>query len=107
MSVTAQLTDAQEQLVKSHSLLVLFGLPQVVDALGAEQMVFATQDLKAQLVPEYPETMNERRGAVFWDRWLGLTHEERCFILEMEALRSDTNLREAAITGNKENSLDK
>lgn len=107
MSGTAQLTDAQEQLVKSHSLLVLFGLPQVVDALGAKQMVFATQDLKAQLVPEHPETMNERRGAVFWDRWLGLTHEERCFILEMEALRSNTNLREAAIMGHEGNSLDK
>lgn len=107
MSGTAQLTDAQEQLVKSHSLLVLFGLPQVVDALGAERMVFATQDLKAQLVPEYPETMNERRGAVFWDRWLGHTYEERCFILEMEALRSDRNPQTDAITGHKAHTLDK
>lgn len=106
MSGTAQLTDTQEQLIKSHSLLVLFGLPQVVDALGAERMIYATHDLKAQLVPEYPETMNERRGAVFWDRWLGHTHEERCFILEMEALRSDKNLQANAIKGHEAHSLD-
>lgn len=96
MSGTAQLTDEQEQLVKSHSLLVLFGLPQVLDALGVEQMVFATQELKTQLVPEYPETMNERRGAVFWDRWLGLTHEQRCFVLDMEAVRSDPDFNATA-----------
>lgn len=97
MSGTAPFTKEQEQLVQSHSLLVLFGLPQVLEALGVERMVQATQDLKAQLVPEDPETMNERRGAVFWDRWLGLTQDQRRFVLEMEALRVDPDLLSAEI----------
>jgi hypothetical protein len=33
---------------------------------------------------------------VFWDRWLGLTHEQRCFIMEMEALRMDPEFMAAA-----------
>ena len=96
MTPTVPLTEEQEQLIKSHSLLVLFGLPQVIDALGIERMIFATHELKEQLIPEYPETMVDRRGAVFWDRWLGLTHEQRCFIMEMEALRMDPEFRAEA-----------
>jgi hypothetical protein len=104
MSGSAPFTEEQNQLVQSHSLLVLFGLPQVIEALGVERLVQATQDLKAQLVPEHPETMNERRGAVFWDRWLGLTQDQRRFVLEIEALRADPDLLAAEIKDQREES---
>ena len=87
-------TAQEEQMIKLHTLLVFFGFAAVRDLVSYEELLYATEELKAEFMTEADTTETQDRGGeAFWRRWLSLSHEQRRFLLDMEELRQDPQHR--------------
>jgi len=92
-------TPEQEHMIKIHSLLVFFGFARVLEMVSHDEMLCATEELKAEFVTEdQQDEDNDRRGHAFWNRWLSLSQEQRRFLLEMEELRQNPEFMAKAMS---------